>query len=133
MFDIPKRAVFLDKKKGKVFGNFVEVRGLSLTDFMKLREFDNETFIYFLDSVSVFESEELVDDLMGRFASFIGLVIALAADEEESRNLFLVLPAPVQAELILSVIELTFGKEKEVKKKNLEKIKQLQNIYNSSN
>lgn len=133
MFDIPKRAVFLDKKKGKVFGNFVEVRGLSLTDFMKLREFDNETFIYFLDSVSVFESEELVDDLMGRFASFIGLVIALAADEEESRNLFLVLPAPVQAELILSVIELTFGKEKEVKKKNLEKIKQLQNIYNSNN
>ncbi|HHM5016615.1 TPA: hypothetical protein ACRMAA_002027 [Pseudomonas aeruginosa] len=119
-FEIPMERVQLNP--GCPIGKeaFINVRGLSASDFAVLVN-EHETVMHWLfDGANLEDQAQLMNQLAVRSTGFLALVIALAAGEPEYAFKVALLPIPTQIQLATTVARMTMP---EGLKKSLEQIK----------
>ena len=118
-FEIPTERVQLNPgcPMGKEF--FLDVRGLSATDFAVLVNEQETVMRWLFEGANIDDQAELMNQLAVRSTGFLALVIALAAGEPEYAFKIALLPIPTQIQLATTVARLTMP---EGLKKSLEQI-----------
>ncbi|MCM8742333.1 phage pre-tape measure protein [Pseudomonas koreensis] len=119
-FEIPTERVQLNPgcPIGKEF--FIDVRGLSASDFAVLVNEQEAVMRWLFEGANIDDQAELMNQLAVRSAGFLALLIALAANEPQFACKLALLPIPTQIQLATTVVKLTMP---EGLKKSLEQIK----------